>query len=166
MKYHTISYHIISYHIISYHIIPYHTISYHIIPYHTIPYHVISYHHGMSHDFMACHTISWHVTRFHGMSHDLMACHTISWHVIGIRLSDINVPCVLFHFCNYRHGRTNQFGNAEVPFIPTDGLLSYPYRGKHLWFDGALQHGVHPQLAQFHGEFLNELTSIRTRFFI
>ena len=43
---------------------------------------------------------------------------------------------------------TNQFGNTEVPAVPTEGWLSFPETGKHLWFRGTAQHGVPGSLCQ------------------
>eukprot|EP00301_Raphidiophrys_heterophryoidea_P020232 c4982_g1_i1.p1 GENE.c4982_g1_i1~~c4982_g1_i1.p1 ORF type:complete len:466 (+),score=111.62 c4982_g1_i1:33-1400(+) len=57
-------------------------------------------------------------------------------------LSHIGAPTLVLN------QTTDQFGNSEVPVIPTNGILSYPVKGKHIWFHGKAQHGVHAKMNQ------------------
>jgi hypothetical protein len=51
-------------------------------------------------------------------------------------LTDGGAPTVILN------QTTNQFGNDEVPAVPSEGYLSFPVAGKHLHFNGHAQHGV------------------------
>eukprot|EP00299_Pterocystis_sp_00344_P014613 c7248_g1_i2.p1 GENE.c7248_g1_i2~~c7248_g1_i2.p1 ORF type:complete len:425 (-),score=109.12 c7248_g1_i2:40-1143(-) len=61
-------------------------------------------------------------------------------------LTDIGAPTVVLN------QTTDQFGNTEVPVIPNNGIMSFPVRGRHIWFNGKAQHGVHPQLTHRTGK--------------
>ena len=51
-------------------------------------------------------------------------------------LTDGGAPTVILN------QTTNQFGNDEVPAVPSEGYLSFPATGKHIHFNGKAQHGV------------------------